>query len=89
VATGLHAGHVAVGIVVLAVIGLRAHQRGCSDRTFADYSCGHTAELSADNESVAVKTGRVPGGDYDLSEGTCCTCREKREIAAAVQRGIG
>jgi cytochrome c oxidase subunit 3 len=32
VATGLHAVHVAVGIAVLAVIGLRAHQRGYSDR---------------------------------------------------------
>lgn len=31
VATGLHAVHVAVGIVVLVVIGLRAHQRAYSD----------------------------------------------------------
>jgi cytochrome c oxidase subunit 3 len=32
VATGLHAVHVVVGIAVLVVIGLRAHQRGYSDR---------------------------------------------------------
>lgn len=32
VATGLHAVHVAIGIIVLIVIGLRAHQRAYSDQ---------------------------------------------------------
>ena len=40
----------------------------------------HTAELSPDNESVAVKPGRVPVGDYGRSEETCTAARSTNQF---------